>query len=264
MTADRVSFTVVIPVYNGGVFIAKAIESCLQQTVLPDEIIVVDDGSTDATEIVVRSFQSHLIRYLKNERNGGPSMARNLGMRSAKSSWILFLDADDIFHPRKTELILQCIQHNKTIHAIGHSFNIIKADGSVEELNLRSETPVAERLSVFKTLLRNPMVTPSLAVNATNNIYFNEQLKYAEDHDFVIRTAEKFGLWYIDLPLCSLSRPPLTAGGISSHKWEMRKGEMRMFINYCKRNNLYVLIPLLVIFSLIKHLRNFFIFSNRS
>jgi glycosyltransferase involved in cell wall biosynthesis len=264
MTASKISFAVIIPVFNGAAFVAKAIESCLKQTVLPNEIIVVDDGSTDATETVVRSFQSHLIRFLQNEKNSGPSLARNLGMRSATSSWILFLDADDIFHPRKTELVLQCIQHNKSIRAIGHSFNIIKADGSGIELNLRSGTPVSERLSVFKTLLRNPMVTPSLAVAAANEIYFNEQLKYAEDHDFIVRTAEKFGLWYIDIPLCSLSRIPLTAGGISSHKWEMRKGEMRMFIDYCKRNSLYILIPLLIAFSLIKHLRNFFIFSNRS
>ena len=264
MTADKISFTVIIPVFNGAAFIAKAIESCLQQTVIPNEIIIVDDGSTDETEKNVKSLKSHLIRFVRNEENRGPSFARNLGMRSATSSWILFLDADDLFHRRKIEFILQCIQHNKTIRAIGHSFNIADLIGTEEELKKPSGIRVAERLTVFNTLLRNPMVTPSLAVAATNDIYFNEQFKYAEDHDFILRTTEKFGFWYIDLPLCSLHRRPLTVGGISSRKWEMRKGEIKMFIDYCKRNRLYVLIPLFIIFSLLKHIRNFFVFSNRS
>lgn len=265
MTAESITFTVIIPVYNGEVFISKAIESCLCQTLLPDEIIVVDDGSTDATETFVRSFQSPLIRVLKSVNNHGPSSARNTGMRAATSSWILFLDADDIFQPNKIEIISKYIQENTMIRSIGHSFTVIGADQpKTVSPELLSVIPPAKRLSVFRTLLSNPVVTPSLAVSRTNNIYFNENLSFAEDHDFIVRTTEKFGLWYLDLPLCSLGRLPLTRGGISSHKWEMRKGEMRMYIDYSKRNHLYFLIPFLLGFSLMKHVKNFFVLRNRS
>ena len=263
MISEQVSFTIIIPVYNGESFVAKAIESCLGQTVLPDEIIVVDDGSTDATETAVRSISSELVIILKNEKNSGPSQARNLGIRSAKSSWILFLDADDTFHPRKIEIVLQCLRNNKDIRAIGHAFDVHSPNRSLPDLKMVSGIPVMQHLSILKTLLRNPMVTPSLAVSSANQIYFNEQLKYAEDHDFILRTAEKVGLWYIDLPLCSLNRLPLTAGGISSRKWEMRKGEIRMFINYCSRNHLVFLIPIFVIYSLFKHIRFFSFFIIR-
>jgi teichuronic acid biosynthesis glycosyltransferase TuaG len=61
------------------------------------------------------------------------------------------------------------------------------------------------------------------------------------------------GLWFLDLPLCSLQRMPLTEGGISSNKWKMRKGEMKMYIDYCKRNNWYAAVPFLLLFSLLKH-----------
>lgn len=256
---DNISFTIVIPVFNGETTIASAIESCLQQTVVPDEIIIVDDGSTDRTAAIVSTFQTELIRYLRQEQNSGPSRARNQGMLAARSSWILFLDADDVFDHRKLELILQCLAHNKTIRAIGHSFQIMKGRGFSGKQHIPAGLPLLKRLSVFTTLLRNPVVTPSLAVSAANGILFNETLFYAEDHDFVLRTTEKYGLWYMDLPLCSLGRLPLSAGGLSSRKWEMRKGEIRMYIDYCKRHRLYLLVPLFVIFSLLKHLRNLFI-----
>ncbi len=261
MSENAISFTIVIPVYNGENTIAKTIESCLWQTVLPAEIIIVDDGSVDATEMIVNSFQSRLIRFIKNKNNCGPSFVRNIGIREATSSWILFLDADDIFHHHKLEIVTNCIQLNTSIRAIGHSFNISKEGAPPIEPAIPTGVPDLKRLSVFNTLLRNPVVTPSLAVSATNGIFFNEGLSYAEDHDFVLRTTEQYGLWYMDIPLCSLRRLPLTTGGLSSRKWEMRKGEMRMYINFCQRHHLQLFIPLFLIFSLLKHLRNFFNFA---
>ncbi len=262
MLVNIISFSVVIPVLNGEKFISKAIESCLSQTVQPNEIVVVDDGSTDQTEAVVRSIDSGLVRFIKSEEKVGPSAARNKGIRSATSSWILFLDADDIFHRRKIEIILHCIQNNKTIQAIGHSFAIIEDQEFGNDLVRLSDAGLIRKLSVLQVLMRNPMVTPSLAVAKENGIFFNEKLSYAEDHDFILRTTQNFGFWYIDVPLCYLHRLPLTLGGLSSSKWQMRKGEMRMFIDFCKRSHLYLLIPFFLLFSLMKHIRNAFVLYN--
>ncbi|MDB5210342.1 MAG: putative glycosyltransferase O-antigen related protein [Sediminibacterium sp.] len=106
------------------------------------------------------------------------------------------------------------------------------------------------------------MVTPSLGVHVQNGIWFNEQMEFAEDHDFILRTAEKFGIWYLDMPLCSLHRLPLTPGGISDNRWKMRKGEMRMYVDYCKRNRLYPAIPFFLVFSLVKHVKNMLFIKN--
>jgi len=89
----------IIPVYNGERFVAEAIASVLAQTHQPVEVIVVDDGSTDATPDVVRAFGSS-VQYLQ-QPNAGPPAARNVGIRAARGEFIGFLDADDRWRPEK-------------------------------------------------------------------------------------------------------------------------------------------------------------------
>ena len=85
---------VVIPTYNYGRFIGEALRSVLAQTLVPDEIVVVDDGSTDDTEAVVRGFGDR-VKYIRQE-NGGVSSARNRGVAETSCELIAFVDADDI------------------------------------------------------------------------------------------------------------------------------------------------------------------------
>ena len=248
MTPNKISFSVIIPVFNGANTIEETIESCILQTELPLEIIVVDDASTDNTESVVKSKNSSLVIYIRNERNRGPSYSRNLGIQKAKGSWILFLDADDCFNKKKIEIIHHCLNKNNSIRAIGHAFQL-STDNTSINTNWIENMPKLKLFSGNNILWRNPMVTPSLAVAASNGIFFNEKMFYAEDHDFILRTAEKFGIYYLEIPLCSLQRFPLTPGGISSNKWKMRNGEMKMYINYCKRHRNFLAIPFLLLLS---------------
>ena len=92
MTAKYL-ISAVIPAYNNGKYITRAIESVLTQSYKPFEVIVVDDGSTDNTKEVVSSFGDNVI-YIQKE-NGGASSARNAGVVAAKGDWIAFLDGDD-------------------------------------------------------------------------------------------------------------------------------------------------------------------------
>ena len=93
--------SVIIPTYNYGRFIAETIESALGQTLLPHEVIVVDDGSTDETAEVVASFGER-VRYIYQE-NAGVCAARNRGVAASSGDLIAFLDADDIWEPTKLE-----------------------------------------------------------------------------------------------------------------------------------------------------------------
>ena len=86
--------SVVIPTYNYGGFIYDAIVSALAQTHRPTDLIVVDDGSTDETEEVVRGFESQGVRYVRQE-NSGVCAARNRGAAESAGEFIAFLDADD-------------------------------------------------------------------------------------------------------------------------------------------------------------------------
>ena len=93
MHSDKVS--VIVPVYNGALFVSQAIESILAQSHQPMEIIVIDDGSTDNTEDIVKRFGG-LVRY-QYQANSGTSVARNHGVRLSHQELLAFLDADDLW-----------------------------------------------------------------------------------------------------------------------------------------------------------------------
>lgn len=91
----------IVPVFNGEKYLAEALDSIIQQTYQPLEIIVADDGSTDETPTVVARYGDQ-IRCLR-QNNSGVSIARNLGLSVARGEFVAFLDADDLWHPDKLE-----------------------------------------------------------------------------------------------------------------------------------------------------------------
>ena len=93
----------IIPVYNGEKFLAPAIESIIKQSYSPIEIIIIDDGSTDATAEVVKNFKDQNIIYIYQPNSGAP-VARNKGLSMAKGNIISFLDADDLWPIDKLKL----------------------------------------------------------------------------------------------------------------------------------------------------------------
>jgi GT2 family glycosyltransferase len=102
------SVSVIIPTYNRAAFLPKAVHSVLAQSHVPAEVIVVDDGSTDETETVCRTFPAP-VRYLR-QRNSGQAAARNLGLSEARSDWVAFLDSDDIWNPTKLAVQLAALR----------------------------------------------------------------------------------------------------------------------------------------------------------
>lgn len=99
MTPGAALASCVIPVYNGASYLGAAVASILAQSYRPLEVIVVDDGSTDATGEVARAF-GEPVRYVRQD-NAGPAAARNRGIAEARGEFIAFLDADDLWYPDK-------------------------------------------------------------------------------------------------------------------------------------------------------------------
>ena len=137
----------VVPAYNAGRFIAETLNSVLAQTVRPDEILVADDGSTDDTaKIVAEQFpEVQLIRL----PHGGVSMARNAAIARATSEWLCFLDADDLWLPRKLELQLEAIARQPGLDIVFTQFTQFPSGGtavspgqgiSISTLMTRAET----------------------------------------------------------------------------------------------------------------------------
>ncbi len=109
--------SVIIPVYNGENYLAKAIESVLAQTYSPHEIIVIDDGSTDSSAEIARRFPVRLI----TRPNGGISAARNSGIDVSQGEFIALLDADDLWLPDKSALQVQALEQDAALEMVfGH------------------------------------------------------------------------------------------------------------------------------------------------
>lgn len=246
-------YSVILPMYNSKNTIKSTIESVMQQTYQDlIEIIVVNDGSDDGCEkivedLIVNNQTNRTIRLL-NKQNGGVSSARNIGIKKAIGEYIAFLDSDDIWHSQKLEIINAVIAKYE-VAFLGHGYTL------KNNFNKIFTVDMSKQVSFIKLLLRNFAVTPSIVVKRDLCELFDEKMTHAEDHDLWLRIAFKTDVHYLDLPLCTLGRPALSEGGLSSNRWAMRKGELQMYKNIVLyKKSLMPIYPLLVCFSLMKHL----------
>lgn len=99
--SDLVS--IIMPSYNTAQYITETIQSVIDQTYHNWELIIVDDCSTDNTDIVIGKIKDPRIRYIKNEKNSGAAVSRNRALREANGRWVAFLDSDDLWKPEKLE-----------------------------------------------------------------------------------------------------------------------------------------------------------------
>jgi len=113
--------SVVIPLYNKHNTIGRTVQSILNQTVQPYEIVVVNDGSTDGSEKLIENLNNPLIS-LRSQSNSGVSMARKKGIEEAKGDWIAFLDADDEWLDEQIATYLNLIEKNPEARLVATAY----------------------------------------------------------------------------------------------------------------------------------------------
>ncbi|RKR83531.1 glycosyl transferase family 2 [Mucilaginibacter gracilis] len=128
MPSNNPAITVLMPAYNAGKYIAEAIASVLQQSFVNFELLIVNDGCTDDTAEVVRSFSDDRIVVIK-QPNGGVAAALNTGLKHAKANYVARFDADDICHPKRLETQYQFMLANPEYHIIGSAANYVDKNG---------------------------------------------------------------------------------------------------------------------------------------
>ncbi|HIB85123.1 MAG TPA: glycosyltransferase family 2 protein [Chromatiaceae bacterium] len=126
---DDFRISAVIPAYNSAAFLSKAVASVRAQTCTIDEIIIVDDGSSDDTQTIAQTLGDD-VRYFYQD-NAGPSAARNLGVREARGEWIAFLDADDQWTPAKTERQLEALRRHPQLMLIAADMAEVTPQGDI-------------------------------------------------------------------------------------------------------------------------------------
>jgi glycosyltransferase involved in cell wall biosynthesis len=168
--------SVIIPVFNGERFLREAVESVLAQKYSPVEIIIVDDGSTDGTATVARSFPE-TVRYL-HQTNHGPAAARNRGIEQAQGDLIAFADTDDLWPSHKLELQLPyLIRDSKIDIVLGRIQQVLLSETQAKEIG----DPA------FSVNLGSAVIRKSCFERVG---LFDETMRYSEDVDWFMRARE--------------------------------------------------------------------------
>jgi len=175
-----VTVTAVIPAWNAEAYIADAIESVLAQTVVPDEVLVVDDGSADRTQAITESFGLPVRHVIQPNR--GPSAARNHGMRIARGDFICWLDADDLWHRDKTQRQLAAFDADPSLQVC------------LTHVKLRWDESLAAERAALAGLYRSDVVPgfATISMMARREVFgvlgpLDESLNLADAADWLVR-----------------------------------------------------------------------------
>lgn len=211
-------FSVIIPAYNTEAYVGETIESVLVQHNVKNEVIVVDDGSTDKTLDIAKSFGEH-VRVVK-QANQGPSAARNNGALAARGNVLAFLDADDIWFPDKLS------KQSKKIH---DGFVMVYTNRYNFGASTYSQEPLSDKLEMHEgdiwiDLLYMNMITTSSVVIMKDTFNqlggFRNDLPQCEDWDLWLRCAESHKVGFCAEPLLKYR---IHSGGISKNYVSMSK-----------------------------------------
>jgi len=181
--------TVLMPVYNGEKYLREAIESILNQTFTDFEFLIINDGSTDKSEEIIRSYNDSRIRLVNNESNIGLTKSLNKGLDLAKSEYIARMDADDISLSKRLEIQINFMKKHPEIGIAGTWAKIIGKNKIIK-------CPInSEKIRVV-FLFKCSLIHPSVIIRKENLkkcfLKYDEKLKQAQDYDLWSRTIKYF------------------------------------------------------------------------
>ena len=195
--------SVIIPTYNRAHLIGRAIQSVLRQTYRNLEVIVVDDGSTDNTEKVIKSFDDSCVHYIRHEKNCGGAVARNTGISAARGKFIAFQDSDDEWLSEKLEKQLEAFEKGSSELGVVYT-GFLRMQGHSISYFPSKETQSAEGY-IHRQILRKSFVgTPTALVRRDcleKAGSFDVRLRRLQDWELWIRISRYYTFKFIEEPL---------------------------------------------------------------
>jgi glycosyltransferase involved in cell wall biosynthesis len=182
MTSPRQSTSVVIPVRNGAQFIEEAIASALPQLASDDEVLVVDDASTDGSRGIVGAIADRRIQIL-NGPGRGVSSARNIGMAAARGQFIAFLDCDDLWPATRHQTLLEAFVKNPEVDCVIGRIRLQIEEGAILIPALENMDGRLEPMLSMNTALYRRRILDRVGL-------FDETLNFSEDTDYLLRLQE--------------------------------------------------------------------------
>lgn len=259
-------FSVIIPAYNSGKTIKNALDSLLMQTRLDliQEVIVVDDGSTDDTAGKVEGYCLRkkdssngmmLPIILIQQTNAGPAAARNAGMRRANGQYIAFLDADDEWVAEKIEKQASVLEKNPNIDLLCGGMD----EGALKLLFRKYDT--LYHMSLKDYCIKSIIFTSTVVIKRAciHKVgYFDETMRFSEDMNYYQRFFENNAVYYLPEKMVNYGRNREYYGqsGLSSCLKEMHRGRRYNFKVLRKERQISIVFYfLMVMFGEIKYFR---------
>ncbi len=195
--------SVIMPVYNGEKYLKEAIESILAQSYKDFEFIIINDGSTDETEAIIKSFPDKRIVYIDNGENLGLAASFNAGIDAARGRYIARMDGDDVSLPDRFERQFSYLERKPHIGIVGSGIILINESGEKVAVHKRPRSHVEIK---FASLFSSPMYHPTVMGRAEifKSHHYSETFSNSEDYELWSRL-----LFKADIRFSNLARPVL-------------------------------------------------------
>lgn len=235
------TISVIITSHNCAPYIRAAIESIQAQTCREWDLIIIDDGSTDATPDIIRAAiqQEPRANFIQQPHAGRAAITRNTGLKHATGEYVCFLDGDDLYHPGKLAKMLKMLDHSPDLVAAFHDVQLIEADGTprpgtylndanfldlahryMEHVN-NDEFRTGPDFYMFQSLRYAAMHTSSVIIrrSAFPNLRFPEDVSVGEDTETWWRIAKTGPIGYLDQPLSYYRQHSTSVTGDKRQYW---------------------------------------------
>jgi len=221
--------------YNSKRFIKETIESVLTQTFNDFEVIIINDGSIDSTEEIIKKFGDPRIRYFYQE-NRGLSTSRNKAISLAKGEYIALLDHDDLWEPEKLKLQVEFLDKNPAVGIISSDGHTISENNKIlkrfSKINRFYRGKIVNQLIEKYWIVCSTVMMRKELLNETN--WFRSDFKIAEEYDLFLRLALNTEFDYINKPLIKYR---FHAGNTSKNEEKLYQEEIRIILDLNRNEN---------------------------
>jgi glycosyltransferase involved in cell wall biosynthesis len=253
--------SVIIPCYRCTETIGRAVASIAQQTVPPEEVLLVEDCSNDQAATLdllcqlQKKYEGEIgLKIVVLETNGGPAVARNAGWHASTQPYIAFLDADDEWHPAKLAIQYGYMRDHPQIAVTGHQYILLPSGKPIVEANFELSTT---RIDPISLLFRNYFPTSSVMLKSKVPFRFPAGRRYGEDA-YLWRKLALAGLSVvrIEAPLVHYYKALWGEEGLSAQLWKMARGELCNLLALHREGSInWLLFVAAAVFSLAKYVK---------
>jgi len=188
MSKNLPKVSIVLPTYNGAKYIRQSIDSCLNQTYKNIELIIVDDGSSDKTPEIIKSYKDKRIKYIRHDKNRGLPFALNTGFTNTTGEYLTWTSDDNQYLPEAIEKMLNYLNSDKKIDFVyADYFNYISETGEKLLVKMKDSNILVKENVVGPCFLYSRTVYKNIG-------NYNTKYFFVEDYEYWIRVYKKYSL----------------------------------------------------------------------